>query len=72
MQTTNRIADKSVNVVALVKGGETFVFMYDNDHQAEVLRTFGRFAVRTDLLTFTWYDAALLSSKVRKGCPWIS
>lgn len=65
MQTTNRIADKSVNVVALVKGGETFVFMFDGEHRAEVLRKFGRFAGRTDLLTFTWYDAALLSSKVR-------
>jgi hypothetical protein len=53
-----------VNILALVKDAERYVFIYDDDSRAETLRTLGRFASNPDL-SFTWYDAAVLSGKVR-------
>ena len=55
-----------INVLALVKGSERYVFLYDDASRDEVLRTLGRFASNPDL-SFTWYDAATLSQKVREG-----
>ena len=53
-----------INVLALVKDSERYVFLYDQSGRAEVLRTFGRFAANPEL-SLTWYDAAQLSQKVR-------
>ncbi len=53
------------NVLALVKGTERYVPLYDDESKAELLRVLGRFAADPDL-NFTWYDAAVLSQKVRK------
>lgn len=55
---------RGVNVVALVKGTERYVFLYDDESSSTLLQTLGRFAADPDL-TFTWYDAAVLSQKVR-------
>jgi len=57
--------ERSLNVLALVKDGERFVFLYDNHSSAQVLQTLGKFAADPELC-FTWYDAAVLSQKVRK------
>ena len=54
-----------INVLALVKGAERYVFLYDDSSRAETLRVLGRFASNPDL-SFTWYDAAVLSQKVRR------
>lgn len=54
-----------INVLALVKGAERYVFLYDDASRAEALRTLGRFASNPDL-SFTWYDAAVLSQKIRQ------
>jgi hypothetical protein len=59
------IMDRGVNVLALVKEGERYVFLYDDDSSATLLQTFGRFAAEKDL-SFSWYDAAVLSQKVRR------
>jgi hypothetical protein len=56
---------KEINVLALVKGNERYVFLFDDDNRVEMLRQFGRFAANPDL-TFTWYDAAVMSQKVRE------
>lgn len=48
----NRIIPQDVNVVALVKGEERYVFIYGDAQRKELLRTFGRFAADPDL-TFT-------------------
>jgi len=56
---------RDINVLALVKGQERYVFLYDDDNRAETLRQLGRFASREDL-SFTWYDAAVLSQKIRQ------
>lgn len=55
---------QDINVLALVKGTERYVFLYDDASRAEALRTLGRFASNPEL-SFTWYDAAVLSQKIR-------
>ena len=54
-----------INVLALVKGEERYVFLFDDKNRAETLRTLGRYASNPEL-SFTWYDAAVLSQKVRE------
>ncbi len=56
---------KDINVLALVKGKERYIFLYDDDNRAETLRTLGRYASNQEL-SFTWYDAAVLSQKIRQ------
>lgn len=55
----------SVNVLALVKDGERFVFLYDESSIASLLQTLGRYAADPEM-SFSWYDAAVLSQKVRR------
>ena len=57
--------DRNVNVLALVKDGERYVFLYDNESMPQLLQTLGRYAADPEL-NFTWYDAAVLSQKVRR------
>lgn len=57
--------DKEVNVLAMIKGEERFVFLYDDKNRVETLRMLGRFAADPQL-SFTWYDAALMSKKIRE------
>lgn len=56
---------QDINVLALVKGTERYVFLYDDESRAETLRVLGRFASNPEL-SFTWYDAAVLSQKIRQ------
>ena len=56
---------QDINVLALVKGAERYVFLFDDASRAETLRTLGRYASNPDL-SFTWYDAAVLSQKIRQ------
>lgn len=56
---------RGVNVIALVKEGERYVFMYDEESAAALLRTLGKYASDREL-SFSWYDAAVLSQKVRR------
>jgi len=55
----------SVNVLALVKDGERYVFLYDEKSVSALLQTLGRYAADPEL-NFSWYDAAVLSQKVRR------
>ncbi|MBU4273094.1 MAG: hypothetical protein KKA28_14635 [Planctomycetes bacterium] len=54
-----------MNVLALVKGTERYVFLYNDANRAETLRMLGRYASNPEL-SFTWYDAAVLSQKIRR------
>ena len=56
---------QDINVLALVKGEERYVFLYDDQSRAETLRTLGRFASNPEL-SFSWCDAAVLSQKIRQ------
>lgn len=57
--------DREVNVLALVRGGERYVFLWSDENRAEMLRTLGRHA-SNPALGFTWYDAAVLSQRMRE------
>lgn len=57
---------KDVNVVALVKGEERYIFLFNDQRKGELLRTLGKYASNSEL-NFSWYDAAVLSQKVRKA-----
>jgi hypothetical protein len=56
---------QDINVLALVKGSERYVFLFDDASRAETLRVLGRYASNPQL-SFTWYDAAVLSQKIRQ------
>ena len=55
---------REVNVLALVKDEERFVFLYDSDSIETLLEQLGQHAADPEL-SFTWYDAAVLSQRVR-------
>ena len=57
--------DQEINVLALVKGTERFVFLFDDESRSETLTMLARYASNPDL-SFTWYDAAVLSQKIRQ------
>ena len=56
---------RGMNVLAMVKEDERYVFLYDEESPASLLQTLGKFAADKEL-SFTWYDAAVLSQKVRR------
>ncbi len=55
----------SVNVLALVRDEHRYVFLYDDHSITEVLGRLSASASDPEL-EFTWYDAAVLSQRVRK------
>lgn len=56
---------RTVNVLALVKDGQRYVFLFDEASHEELLRQIGETAADEEL-NFTWYDAAVLSQRVRE------
>lgn len=54
-----------MDVIALAKGHEKYIFIFRDEYRGELLRTFGRYA-SDPKLSFTWYDAAIMSNKLRK------
>ena len=54
-----------INVLALLKGGERYVFLYDDRSADQLLQTLGQYAADPEL-NFSWYDAAVLSQRIRK------
>jgi hypothetical protein len=60
--------DREVNVLALVKGEERYIFLFDDENRVNTLRTLGRYAADPEL-SFSWYDAAVLSQKIRDILP---
>jgi len=62
---SNNPSYDDINVLALVKGVERYIFLYDDANRAETLRTLRRYAQNPEL-SFTWCDAAMLSQKIRQ------
>lgn len=58
------IVAEDINVLALVKGEERYLFLFNDSRRADTLRVLGRFASNPEL-SFTWYDAAVMSQKIR-------
>jgi hypothetical protein len=57
-----------VNVVALVRGEEQYIFVFEPSRRTELLRLLGRYAADPKL-SFNWFDAAVLSQKIREMMP---
>jgi hypothetical protein len=53
------------NVLALIKGEERYIYVYDDDSRAGLLDSF-RDQAADPGLTFTWFDAAVLTDKARE------
>jgi hypothetical protein len=51
--------------VTRVRPEKTYVLRYTRDTRADALRMLGRLASNPDL-SFSWYDAAVLSQKIRR------
>jgi hypothetical protein len=68
MKTNTRFCQpaEAINIQLLVKGEERYIFLFTDDRKADMLRTLGKFA-SDPYLSFSWYDAACLSSRVRTG-----
>ena len=60
-----KVVNDDINVLALIKGKERYIFLYDDSQRAEALRMLGRYASNPEL-SFSWYDAAVLSQKIRQ------
>ena len=59
---------QDINVLAMVKGDERYVFLFDDESRAETLRLLGRYASNPEL-SFSWQDAAILSQRIRQEAP---
>ena len=55
---------QAVNDLALVRNGQRYIFLYDDNSVRQVLSQLAEFAGDPEL-DFTWYDAATLSQRVR-------
>ena len=62
------VNDDDINVLALVKGRERYIFLYDDTQRSQTLRMLGRYASNPEL-SFTWQDAAILSQRIREEAP---
>lgn len=54
-----------LNVLALVKGAERYVFVYDDDSRAQVIDAF-RAQAADPALALTWFDAVVLTTKAKE------
>lgn len=59
--------DGEVLMLCLAKGEERYIILYTAATKSEALRSLGRWATN-DELSFSWYDAAVLSQNIRQGC----
>jgi hypothetical protein len=54
-----------LNVLALIKGAERFVFVYDDDSRAEAIAAI-RDKAADPTVSLNWFDAAVLAERARK------
>ena len=55
---------REYNVLALVKGAERYVYVYDDASRDQLLNAF-RDQAADPALTLSWFDAAVLAEKAR-------
>ena len=53
------------NILALIKGEERFIFVYDDESRAELIDAL-RDQAADPRLTLSWFDAAVLTEKARE------
>ena len=54
-----------LNVLALIKGPEHYIFVYDDDSRPLVIETFRELAADADV-NLSWFDAMVLTTKARE------
>ncbi len=59
---------REVNVLALIKGTERYVYIYDDASRPQLIDAF-RDQAADPRLSFSWFDAAVLSEKARQQAP---
>lgn len=57
--------EATTHYVVIVKGVERYMFLYDDASRVQVMRAAGRFASNSEL-SFTWYDASVVTTMVRQ------
>jgi hypothetical protein len=53
------------NVLALIKGAERYVYVYDDESRSALLETF-QVQAADPALSLTWFDAAVLTQKAHE------
>ena len=53
---------REFNVLAMIKGEERYVYVHDDESREMLLKHFQQQAASSEL-SFTWFDAAILSEK---------
>ena len=56
---------RELNILALIKGAERYVFVYDDESRDELLNLL-RDKAADPRFTFSWFDASVLTQKVRE------
>ena len=56
---------REFNILALIKGGERYIFVYDDTSRQPLIDTF-RDQAADPRLSLTWFDAAILTEKARE------
>jgi hypothetical protein len=56
---------RELNVLALIKGEERYVYVYDDASRSLLIDNF-RDQAADPQLSFTWFDAAILTDKARE------
>jgi len=56
---------RELNVLALIKGAERYVFIYDDGSRQPLIDTFRDQAANPEL-SLNWFDAAVLTEKARQ------
>jgi hypothetical protein len=56
---------REFNVLALIKGDERYIFVYDDESRQPLIEAF-RDSAADPRLTFSWFDAAVLTEKARQ------
>ncbi len=56
---------REYNVLALIKGDEKYVYVYDDESRETLIEAFHQHAAAPDL-TLNWFDAAVLTQKAEE------
>ena len=56
---------REFNVLALIKGDEKYVYVYDDDSREALIETFHQHAAEPEL-TMNWFDAVVLTQKAEE------
>lgn len=64
MPGSNPEGEHKATVLGVIRGGERYLFIFDEASFGATLHTFRRFANNPDL-SFSWHDATILGERLR-------